>query len=479
MPINVKSRDSIKILVFFLLILPTLFLTAQESVDGELIEQELDWESVEGAWGYEVVIKTGSEEMLRSVVEESHIKFSLPPGEYEVNIILLNKFKKSVNETGWQPLTILQALQPVVREFEPQRTFLRSSGDLVLTAEVYQARENTRFFLNSETGDIVEGSHKILGEESVEIRFPMNELTAGEYILSTEDPSGLKDRADAFPLTLLPIVKPEIEKVSQRKLIQNEVYKDIRITGRNFDEELEVMILRKGNEFEPYEIIWESDKELRISIITGKNSPGRYAIRITNPSGESAIRENSFFIEEAPETEIVSDKPPLETMTLMGGLSFAIPVEASHGEPEPVPIGFQFKGRHDLVNAPFWSAPGLRHLGVELDLGNSYLYYPENDFVYTQLYMGLYIYYRVKLVRGWSLIPRAGIGVTKLMVNEGGAFGKSIQGDDGYGTGLGGSIQKLWNSGFLLEGGLDYRYTRYTGGYFHTLHPWLAGGYRF
>ncbi len=474
MPNDLKKT----ILILLAALCPLVMPAAQES--PELIEQELDWESVEGVWGYEVVIREGNDEVLRSVVEDSYINFSLPPGEYEVNILLLNKFKKSVNETGWKPLRILKALQPVVREFSPRREFLRSSGELKLTAEVFQARENTRFFLQpSAGGPPVEGKHRILEEESVEISFPMRELKEGHYILSAEDPSGLSDRAEAFTLELLPIIKPEIHKVSIRKLLQQEVYNDIEISGENFEEGLSVRILRKGSEFEPYEVIRESDRIIRISLITAKNPPGRYALEITNPSGESDLRNNSFFIEEAPEMEIVSDIPPLETMTVMGGLSFAIPAEASYGDPEPVPLGLVFKARHDLVNSLFWQAPGLRYLGVELDLDSSHIYFPSSEFTYSQLFTGLYLYYRVRLVRGWSLIPRAGMGVTFLHVNDDFLFGEPIQGDTGYGTGLGGSLQRLWSNGFLIEGGMDYRYTRYTGGYFHTIHPWLAGGYRF
>ena len=474
-------NDLKKTVLLLIIGLSPLFLAgAQEGTDRELIEQELDWESVEGVWGYEVIIQEGDEEMLRAVVEDSHIKFSLPPGEYEVNIVLLNKFKKSINETGWKPLIILKALQPVVREFTPRQEFLRSSGELKLTAEVFQVRGNTRFFLQPEGGGpSVEGSHRIIGEESVEISFPMGKLKEGDYILSAEDPSGLSDSAEAFPLTLLPIIRPGIEKVSIRKLLQQEVYKDIEITGKNFEEGLSIRILRKGSEFEPYEIIRESDEKIRISVITAKTPPGRYALEVTNPSGESDTRNNSFFIEEAPEKEIVSEIPPLETITLMGGLSFAIPAKASYGEPEAFPFGLVFKARHDLVNALFWRAPGLRYLGIELDMDTSHIYFPSSEFTYNQLYTGLSLYYRIRLIKGWSLIPRAGMGVTLLHVNDDGLFGETIQGDAGYGTGLGLSLQKLWSSGILIEGGLDYRYTRYTGGYFHTVHPWLAGGYRF
>jgi hypothetical protein len=83
------------------------------------------------------------------------------------------------------------------------------------------------------------------------------------------------------------------------------------------------------------------------------------------------------------------------------------------------------------------------------------------------------------LARGWSLIPKLGLGGTTLWVTEEGIFGPLVQGDAGYAAGSSLSLQRLWKSGFLMEGGMDFRYIRYTGGYFNTLHSWLAGGFRF
>ena len=470
-------RIDLKI-ILFLLIGASINLQAQNSDKG-LVEQELTWESIDGAWGYEVIIREGEIEHIKTQIQEPQFSFSLPPGEYEFSISILNKFKKVVNTTDWKPLIILEAFQPVIREFTPQREFLKSSGDLVLTAEVFQVGKDTLFFLSSGDGKEINGTLRIKGKETVEITFPMSALEAGDYLLSARDPSGLEDQAAAFPLTLLPIVKPEIRDVSLHNIQQQQVYTGIEVSGSHFDEGIEVKITRQGQEFTPYELVRKSPELLVMSIITGDRPPGRYSLEVTNPSGESDTRKNSFFMEEAPEMEEIRYTPPGETSELLGGIIMAASMDQSHGESSPFFPGITLKARQDLVNARFWNSPGLRPLGVELSVDNSHLDYKDAPFIYNQIYTGLSVYYRIKLAGGWSLIPKLGMGTTTLWVSEDWIFGSMIQGDAGYAAGSGLSLQKMSKSGFIMEGGLDFRYTRYTGGYFNTLHSWLAGGLRF
>jgi len=450
-----------------------------QSGKPDLVEQEISWNPVEGAWGYEVVIREGNEEVFNLQVNEAVVNFSLPPGEYEINIGVLNKFKKIVSSTGWKPLTILEALQPVIRDFSPQREFLRSSGNLVLKAEVFQVRNDTSFFLISSGGDSVPGKLRILENETVELSFPMDKLAEGEYLLSARDPSGLEDRADAFPLTLLPIIKPEIRDVSIRNIVQGQVYDDIEIRGRFFEDGAEVRLTRQGQEFAPFATEYKSPELLVISIITGIRPPGRYSLEVTNPSGESDTKNNAFFMEEAPEIEEIRQIPPTDTLTVLGGYMIAASTEQSHGEFRTIPFGLTLRVRQDLVNSRFWKSPGLKPFGVELSIDTSHMDYINAPFVYSELYLGFSLYYQLQLNRGWSLLPRLGSGISGLHVTEDGMFGPSVQGDTGYALGGGVSLQKQWGSGLLTETGLDFRFTRYTGGFIRTVRPWAAGGFRF
>jgi len=463
--------------LILILILLAWTVQAQNGGSGN-VEQEISWNPVEGAWGYEVVIREGETEVFKTQINEASVQFSLAPGEYEINIGVLNKFKKITGSTGWKPLVILAALQPVIRDFSPRQEFLKSSGKLVLKAEVYQVREDTSFFLKSADGERIAGTLKVMEDETVELTFPMSELKEGEYLLYARDPSGLEDVAEAFPLTLLPVIRPEIKNVGIRNIQQRQVYSNIEIRGNNFEEGASVVITRQGQEFPPYETIYKSPELILISIITGDRPPGRYSLKITNPAGESDTKDNAFFMEEAPLIEEIRQIPPVDTLSLLGGYKFAASLDQSHGESEIIPFGLVLAVRQDLVNSKFWNSPGLKPLGVELSLDSSHMDYRNAPFVYSELYIGLSVCYQMKLRQGWSIIPRLGYGISNLLVTEEHIFGESVQGDTGYSMGGGVSLQKEWSSGLLTEGGVDFRHTRYTGGYFSTLRPWAAGGFR-
>lgn len=465
--------------IILLILMVSVWNLAAQNSEKDLVEQYISWVAIEGAWGYEVIIRQGEEEIIRTQIREAEYTFSLLPGEYEIQIAVLNKFKKTVNATEWNPLVILEALQPVIRDFTPREYFLRSEGDLILKARIYQAVEKSQIFLIDEDGNKTGGVITDIEGESVELKFEMSGLSSGIYKLYILNPSGLEDTGEAAPLLLHPVTKPEIRDVSLREIQQQQVYSDIEIRGKNFEKTIEVKVTRQGQEFTPYEVKWQSEELLLISLITGDRPPGRYSLELTNPSGESDLKVNAFFMEEAPEMVEVRYTPPSDTFSILGGYNFAVSLSQSHGSSDPLPLGFLFKARHELVNARFWNATGLRPLGVELAVNSSHLEYNNADFVYSELFTGFFLYYQVKLTKGWSFIPRIGMGTTFLRVSEQKIFGDSIQGDTGISLGGGSSLQKQWHSGLLMEGGFDFRFTTYTGGNFLCMYPWISGGYRF
>jgi len=469
--------DKLRILILILILIP-LSLTAQKG-EEELVEQVLNWEAVSGAWGYEVVIRSGDEEILRQQVEETSITFSLKPGSYEFSISILNKFKKIVNTTPWQSLIIREAFQPVIRDFTPLEAFQRKGENLVIEAKVFQVQADTIFTLIDESGGEIEGLIMYLDEETVRLRFSLDELPPGNYILHAVDASGLADASSAASLTILPLIKPEVRSASPRKIRQREVYQDLVVKGSGFEEGLTARIYRPGQELVPYEIEWLSEDEFRMAMITGEMPPGRYSLEVTNPSGESGSANNIFLMEEAPEMEEVRQIPPTDTFSVLGGYSPRICVGATTGDFEYNPMGFVLKVRQDVVNSVLWKSPGLRYLGWEFSMDFSSQKNRIGPTFYNQLYTGFHFFYQVPLAGGWFLLPKIGLGISNLWINTDKLAGDNLQGEAGFALGTGTSFQKRWRNGVLLEFGLDYRYTIYTGGRFHTIHPWLAGGYRF
>ena len=470
-------RADFKILFLLILTLAAGPLSAQLN-RGKEVEQFISWESIEGAWAYEVIIRQGADEILRTTVNESEISFSLLPGEYEIQIGVLNKFKKTVNATGWKPLVIKEALQPVIREFSPEEAYLLSRGDLELEAVVFQALEESIFTLVSSEGEETQGSIISINGEIVRLSFPSGKLEPGEYTLKIENPSGLEDRNTETLLTLFPSIQPEIRNTDTREMLQYLDYDEVEIRGRNFHPEALVRISGEGRIITPYSTEWISDELIKISLLTKDSPIGDYSIEVTNPSGEKDVLKNGIYMAEAPEMVPVRRFPPRNNMTLIAGYGPGLPMDSEVHDLDSMPLGFTLKVRHELVNARFWNAQGLRPLGVEMEVMNAHMRQREPAYVFSHLILNFKFYYQLQLKNGWSLIPHFGTGVSFLWVNRDSLKGELQQGDIGVNLTLGASVQKIWESGFLFETGLNFNPVFYPMGNFMLIQPWIGGGIR-
>ncbi len=450
-------------------------LSAQTEKDN-LIEQKLSWAPVSGAWGYEVLIREGSEEIIREQINQSEYTFSLPPGEYEFAIVVLNKFKKTVSMTDWKPLIIREAFQPVVRRFTPEQVYQNQGESLTIKAEVYQVREDTEFFLVDSSGKETPGRLKELNRESVVLEFPLKDLAPDTYTLKAVDSSGLSDISEINTLRVVPVWEPQIRSVSEKRLVQQQVYPDIIIRGKEFREGISVRIFMEDQLIIPYEVQWLSEDEIRIALITGDVRPGRYDLELTDPSGSRAVENRAFIIDEAPLTQVIREVPREDSFSILGGYDFTINLRSDIGEYGVTPIGLGLKVRQDLANRIFWRIPGLRPLGLELDMDWTSMPYRNADYNYNQTYLGLHFTYTIPLLKEWFIIPAAGFGMTSLNVRR---DGESLQGELSSALTLSMGALKEYKNGALLEFGLDYRENYYTGGTLGNLYPWVMGGYRF
>ena len=473
-------HDKLKKTVLLTLMLTAFIPAWADSGRDKLVEQHLSWEAVEGAWGYEVIIRSGSEEMIRQETEESELTFSLNPGEYEFSLNVLNKFKKIEATTPWKALIIREAFQPVVRLFTPEEVFRKDRGTLTIEAEIYQVRPDTAFFLSDTEGRKVEGKQIELKEESVRLEFPREQLSPGTYSLTAVDPSGLTDTSEITVLTVLEVFEPEIRSVSERKLVQKQVYPEIIVKGKGFKEGLSARVFQGDQSIVPYEIEWLSTEEVRIALITGEVTPGRYNLEISNPSGFQVEKKLAFVIDKAPRIEVIPEIPPTNSFSLLAGYTFTNnnDSDSDYSDFDTVPIGFGCKVRQDLGNRISWGISGLRPLGVELGLDVTTMKNSDSNYYYNQLYMGIHFYYRVALLRNWYIMPRIGGGLSNLWVNKEKIAGENVQGDMGYAMTYALGVQKEFQNGMLLEFGMDIRDVNYAAGDFNNTQPWIMGGYR-
>ncbi len=453
----------------------SLFLLSGQTDGKKLIEQKLSWAEVSGAWGYEVVIRSGEKEIIREQINQSEYTFSLAPGEYEFAIVVLNKFKKAVSMTSWQPLIIKEALQPVVRRFTPEEVYQNQGEELTIKAEVYQAREETSFFLLDSSGGAIEGRITELNAESVTLVFPLKDMAPGVYTLKAEDSSGLSDISEINTLRVLEVFEPEIRSVSEKRLVQEEVYEELIIKGSGFNQGFSAFIRMGDQIIMPYEAERLSEDQVRLAVIIGFAPPGRYDLEIVNPSGLRTVKQNAFIIEEAPLTQIIREVPREDSFSILGGYDFAVNVQADFGEYGEKPFGIGMKIRQDLANRVFWRIPGLRPLGIELDTDWTTMHYRNADYDYDQFYLGMHFYYTIPLLRDWYILPSAGMGMANLLVKR---EGETLQGELAAALTVSAGALKEFKNGALLEFGLDYRLSFYTGSTLGNLHPWVMGGYR-
>lgn len=83
----------------------SLPLFAREVADP--LPVRLKWERVEGAWGYQVEVKSDTNEpILNDTFRSPQLVTRLPEGKYLVRISVLNKFRRAEDRTEWQPLTL-------------------------------------------------------------------------------------------------------------------------------------------------------------------------------------------------------------------------------------------------------------------------------------------------------------------------------------------------------------------------------------
>ncbi|MDC7239472.1 MAG: hypothetical protein PQJ50_03830, partial [Spirochaetales bacterium] len=453
---------------------------------GKEVEQYLSWEAIEGAWGYELTIRQGDEEIFKTTVNESEISFSLLPGEYEIQIAVLNKFKKTVNTTGWRPLIIKEALQPVIREFSPGEAYLLPGEEITLEAVVFQALDESLFTLVPETGS---GSESDLEEEvklsiiqidgeRVELSFPSDSVEAGEYTLKIKNPSGLEDRNSETVLTLHPSMSPDVRSIDTVELFQYLDYDGVEIKGKNFHPDAEIRIFGQDRVINPYTAEWVNEELIRISFLTKDSPIGEYSLEVTNPSGESDTLKNDIYMAEAPEMVPVRRYPPRNNITFIAAYGPSMPGDSEVEDMDAMPLGFSLKVRHELANARFFSAPGLRPLGIELEIENAHMKQRDTDYVYSHLIMNFKLFYQLQLKKGWSIIPHFGTGTSFLWVNRDSLDGELLQGDIGFNLTLGVSAQKMWNSGFLIEFGIDFMPVYYPSAEFTLTQPWIGGGIR-
>lgn len=158
-------------------------------------EKKITWKPVEGAFSYLVEVRKVNGAIVQSETSAlAEVQVTLPPGEYELRVTVLNKFMKSAAETPWKKITIKRTVKPVISQLTPSLVY---SGDSEVKIAVFGSgflsdsivtleKENTK----------IKASVFLANEQGFIATFNLSDAELGSYSLVVSNPQNLNVVAD-------------------------------------------------------------------------------------------------------------------------------------------------------------------------------------------------------------------------------------------------------------------------------------------
>ena len=198
------------VFIFLISLLPlnsqdtNLYYSFTENKDTISFTQTLEWEKVSYAKSYEVVLERKNDvqewtEYNTYATETNILEISLNPGTYRYNISIWNPLKRKESPSEWYEFTILQALKPEIKSFEPQnwyiadkeKGFLQVTGNNILTdSKITLEKKDDNFSIPVTMNTTKEGA--------IIFEFDETLLTKGNYVFQITNPGGLFDSSSQF-----------------------------------------------------------------------------------------------------------------------------------------------------------------------------------------------------------------------------------------------------------------------------------------
>jgi hypothetical protein len=160
--------------------------------DGN-IPIDVEWSRVSGAVRYRLEIRNrDGKPVVEQETSDNRITVSLPPGEYEKRLGLINKFNKLYLWTDWNPLRIIRIEQPRIELASPINPIPRGRGRQTIQLKTTGEMPQTRYYLVDSEGR--ERSVKVRRQaDEVFLDIDPDSLPPGEYDLVMENPAGKRD----------------------------------------------------------------------------------------------------------------------------------------------------------------------------------------------------------------------------------------------------------------------------------------------
>ena len=214
---RVKKAASFKIqlLLIIMLCLGTA-LYAQSSGDaatGSKFKQRLEWSADKNALEYKVEVRSGSKIVESITTSDNFVNLNLPAGNYEYRVSVYDFLGRQQDVSAWQKFEISKANEPVFKNVESAAEVDVSAGSkIVLPVEVDNvAAGATVTLVNVKTGEKIKGALSLSSaaagvvaagkSETAKASAEFPKISAGEWKLVVENPSGLKSESPAIVVT--------------------------------------------------------------------------------------------------------------------------------------------------------------------------------------------------------------------------------------------------------------------------------------
>lgn len=182
-------------------------------------EKKITWKAVEGAFSYLVEVRKINGAIVQSETTSlPEIQVTLPPGEYELRVTVLNKFMKSAAETPWKKITIKRTVKPIISQLTPTLLY---SGETNVKIAVFGSGFLSDSVVTLEKGKIKISANVFLANEQGFIAtFNLSDAEIGSYSLVVSNPQNLNVVADTLiEITLKSAsISPEGDKVTSGNL---------------------------------------------------------------------------------------------------------------------------------------------------------------------------------------------------------------------------------------------------------------------
>ncbi|UTC62032.1 hypothetical protein E4O05_11000 [Treponema sp. OMZ 787] len=174
----------------------------EEGNEGATLYQHLSWEAIEDILAYEFVLEKqdGSGRWVRidkKIVEENSINVSLKPGKYRYSVAVINLLNQVELASDYRNFDVKIAYQPEVSYIsidsiyfdEPAADYIIISGKNIFPETVFTLTRNNDTPIQCDIIDFDKSGKKV----TIQLNF--SKLTAGVYVLTATDPSGLYDNS--------------------------------------------------------------------------------------------------------------------------------------------------------------------------------------------------------------------------------------------------------------------------------------------